>query len=134
MRIIPRVYYHKDIIALINSYIDDGFTSYHSLPEIDQERISAECIKILGTDAYDCIIQSDDFDITLHHLKQYLLTGQREYALDLAETMSKNAVQYFTNIMDSLFSDMSSKKQYENNIACGLKISSNNLNGEIQWV
>jgi translation initiation factor 2B subunit (eIF-2B alpha/beta/delta family) len=88
---------------------------------------------VLGGDAYNCIIDHENFDQTMHHLKQYLLTGERDYALDLAETMRKNALEYFADALDSLFDEKYSEWEYESNLSSGLKPMRYKDNNELRW-
>lgn len=134
MRFIPKCYYNSEIIKLVNYYISEGYTSFRSLDENDQDKLTEKCIQVLGNDADRCITDIDEFSQTLHHFKNYLLTGKKEYAFDLAETMRRNANQHFSEVMDQLFADMTSENENEANKLAGLKPIKDNVTGEQRWV
>jgi hypothetical protein len=102
---LPRFYYHKDITSLVEWYVESGHRSYRKLDIIDKEKLAATCINILGDDAYSCIIEPEEFSLTLQNLKKYLFLGQKEYAIDLAENMKLSAVKYFEEDLDELFAE-----------------------------
>lgn len=103
MRTIPTCYYDKSITKLIDSLIDDGYSSYSELRDIDKQEITAQCIQALGDDAYSCIIEPDDFCKTMSHFKKFLITCDSDEIQDMAEVMRKNAIDYFSDDMDTLF-------------------------------
>ena len=134
MRNIPQVFYHQEIIDLINYFLNAGYESYRSLPEIDRQELTAACIHALGNDAYDSIIDHDDFDIVLHHFKQYLKTGKQEYALDLAETMAKNATEHFSQVLEDLFEEKFNHHEWQVNFESGLIPTKDQSTGELLWL
>ena len=105
MKTIPNCYYDKALLKLIDNNISDGFKSYSSLEDIEKELIAAQCIEILGDDAYTCIIESENFYKTLNHFKKFLRTADQSESYDLVQSMIKNAVEYFTDVMDLLFDE-----------------------------
>jgi len=68
-----------------------------------------------------------------HHFKKYLLSGQKEYALDLAETMRKNANDYFASMMDELFAERMDETGVEVMIEFGMTPRQDKVTGEIIW-
>jgi hypothetical protein len=131
---IPQCYYHQNIIKLIDYYISEANTSYSSLEEIDQDTLTAECIKVLGNDAYVCLIETDNLENTLGDFISFLFNGSMSSAHDLAETMRKNANEYFSPILDRLFAERHSDNIYEKNAKQGRKLIIDRINGESRWL
>ena len=134
MRLIPKIYYSKEILKLIQYYINEGYDSYSALCEIDRQEISAACIHVLGDDAYTALIDHEDFDIVLHHFKQFMKTGKQEYAVDMAVTMSKNAIEYFEEDMNNLFAEKINEYEWDTNFEAGLKPMKDQMTGETIWL
>lgn len=133
MKTIPNCFYNKSLKKLIDNCIDDGFASYSSLDDIDKELIAAECIDALGDDSYPCIIEPAQFSQLLNHFTKFLRTAQSEYSNDLAQTMSKNATDYFADDMDHLFSERVSERKSEMMYEDGFRPEVDRVNGEISW-
>lgn len=133
-RIIPHCFYAHEIISFIDLWIDEGYKSYNNLDYALKETLSALCIKHLGEDAYSCIIDPGDVTQTLHHLRKYIETGQREYALDLAETMRKNAVDHFEDILSHLYEERCEEKQSLRFCELSLVRKVDKINGEISYI
>lgn len=131
MRTIPPCYYHPSILRLIDSYVRDDIKRYSDLEQYDKELITAQILEVLGEEAYDAIIQSDNLHSTIHHLKQYMVTGQKEYAFDLAETMSKNASVYYIDVMDLLFSERVDERMHDVNRENGFYPRRDSVTGEV---
>lgn len=133
MRLIPRCFYNKELLSLINFYIDLNNKSYSSLNDSDKEIITAKCIEILGEDAYQCIIDSPNLANTLSNLSKFLKSGSSENAYDLVRTMAENATTYFEDTMNDLF-DETIKQQHEfSMIEKGFSHYVDKVNGEISW-
>lgn len=128
------VYYNFSIIKLVDEFVSEGFELFSKLEEIDQDMLSAECIKTLGNDSYNCIIQPDDFDQVLHHFTQYLMTAKREYAQDMAETMRKNANLYFAEKLDPIFTERTNLYRHNSSIEGGLKAVRDQQTGEMRYL
>lgn len=127
-------YHHPEIVEVIDLWIGDGYKSYHDLSDGIKEQLALLCMKHLGTDAYSCIIEPDNFTQTLHHLMKYMETGQKEYALDLAETMNKNAVEYFSDALSELFDERYADHEADIMHEAGFVTHQDRDNGEIRWV
>lgn len=132
-RTIPNCFYNQEIINFIDLWIDEGYEVYYKLDIGLKEKLTSLCIKQLGDDAYSCIIEPNDFTQTLHHLRKYIESGQREYALDLAETMRKNAVEYFDNVLSELYEERLNERQSLIRYELGLVPRIDKINGEISW-
>ena len=126
-------YYTPAIIKLIDALIEDGYTSYRDLRDIDKYEISAQCIQALGDEAYSCIIESPDFNSTLSHFKKYLLSVNNDDAIDLAEMLRENAINYFSEAMDSIFISRCTEIRTIEKIETGFFRSVDHINGEIEW-
>lgn len=132
-RIIPNCFYDQEIINFIDLWIDEGYESYDKLDIGLKEKLTSMCIKQLGDDAYNCIIDPEDFTQTVHHLRKYIESGLREYALDLAETMRKNAVEHFDCLLSQLYEERINEKLIIHKINLGLITIQDKVNGEIKW-
>ena len=133
MRTIPRCYYNKALIKIIDGYIEDGFNSYSDLSESDKEIVTAQCIDILGDDAYSCIIDSENFHKTLSHFTKILRTADKDYSYELVDTMRKNATAYFIDDMDELFDERCRDRYLEKMYDYGMKSYVDPINGETIW-
>lgn len=133
MRNIPQCYYNKSLLKLIDRYIEQGFSSYSKLDEIGQEDITAQCIEILGKDAYGCIIDHEDFSSTISHFTKFLRTANQTHAYDLVQTMCKNAREHFVDVMDALFAQRDDEKYTDTMRENGLRPCIDRINGEISW-
>lgn len=126
--------YDQKIINAITKLIDEGYTSFESLEDIHQERLATMCLKYLGTDGYNCIIEPENFSQTIHHLIRYMETGQKEYALDLAETMNKNAIEYFSDDLNRLFEEILYSMDTREKLDAGFYPVKDKINGEVRWI
>jgi hypothetical protein len=125
---------HKTLLDLIDAHISEGTTNYSDLDDASKETLVAHMIKITGTDAYECIIQPDDFTQTLHHFTQYLLKGEKEHALDLAQTMVKNAVDHYESELECVFSTRYEQKLANQKYENGLRPYQDGTTGETLWI
>ena len=104
MTLIPDQFYHKDIIDLIDNYIkEDNIKNFYDLSEDQVDDLVALCLKVQGPKEYECLTESEDLYLTIHYLATYAKTMRAEYALDLANTMLKNATSYMSDILASLY-------------------------------
>lgn len=133
MRILPKFYYDKSIIQVIDNLILDGYKSYNSIDEHDKEIIAAKCINLLGDDAYTCLIDSPNLSKMLNLFKNYLLSSNQDSSYDLLEVMRKNATEYFADDLTDLFSERYDGIQSDINWEKGLRPSKDAINGEITW-
>jgi hypothetical protein len=113
MNNIPRFLFNKEIITNINSLINIGYKSYSNLIDFDKEKIISQIINILGNDAYNLIIDSENFDKTLNYFKDFLLSESANDAFKLAKTMRKNAIEYYEDNLNDLFEYLSYNEMRE---------------------
>jgi hypothetical protein len=112
MRFIPQCYYHSSILDFIKDKIDySGIKSFDYLDDIDQEKLTTLCMDTLGHDAYQVLIEGDNTDNTITHLKKYMLTADMDEAYELLSSIKKNAVQSIKNHMNDLFEDILSERK-----------------------
>lgn len=131
---IPQYFYNKSITTLVDSLIRCGYSTFDSLSDFDKSELTAECLKVLGNDCYNAIIEHDNFELTVEHFVRYLLKGSHSDAYELAETMRKNAVEYFTDEIEELFSERLEDRNIGIKIELGLKPYKHADNGEITWI
>lgn len=135
MKQLPTFIYNKDVIEMIDKLImDDGYADYDSVDIIDKERLVVKLIGLLGTDAYTAITEADNFADTLCNLMQYMTTCSIEKSYDLAETMRKNAVQYFDNMLTELFHERYELIAVDRMKENGLQPIIDSVTGETRWV
>jgi len=130
---IPKYMYKKEITGLVDSLIRCGYESYAGLEDHDKDFLTAECMKALGTDCYNAIIEHDNFEQTVEHFVRYLLKGSHSQAYALAETMRNNAVEHFTYEMDQLFAERVADRRIATFIEAGLQPIRHLDNGEVTW-
>lgn len=123
----------KPILDLINKHIEDGFISFRSLHPLDQSEISSHCIKVLGNDAFECLIAHSDMDKTLNLFSKYLSGDTENNLCDLLQTMAKGANEFFAKDMDILFDEMISLRNNDINHEKGLRSYTDQVVGEIFW-
>jgi hypothetical protein len=95
----------KGLSKLIDDLIDCGRESFSSLRDTDKKELTAHCIRILGDDAYVCIINSEKFSDTLVSFKRFLTSCMHDEAIEMAEIMSQNAIKYFEEDLNSIFEE-----------------------------
>lgn len=129
MTYIPSCYYAKPILKLLDSLIDEGYQSYVSLSEADQDRVIALCMDALGDDAYSCL----DLEETTSHLQKYILSFKPEDAVRLANKMRGKALSYFKDVMIQLFDERKAIYNSAVNFEHGFVSSMNRNSGESEW-
>lgn len=104
---IPKYLYEKPIYSLLESFIyEDNIGSYSSLEESDKEYLALRIIKVLGTDAYNIIIGSNNFDKTLHYFSKFLQTANPSDLYDLGCQMRSNALDHYDYDLEQLFNEI----------------------------
>jgi len=102
----PLYLYTPEITHLIQDYIYDGFKSYEDLSDYEKSNLTVAAMNALGEDAHEAIVEHEDLRLVIHHMKMFIKTAKKEYATDLAETMAKNAVEYFDRSLSELYSEI----------------------------
>jgi len=119
----------QEITETENRYLDTDITFREMavkimLDEADQE-IKDEIFMIM----------QEDESVMLHHLKKYMETGQREYALDLAESLNDCVYKYFDPYLRAIytqaFNDYFDIRRDEQLEKYGKKTTINHINGEL---
>jgi hypothetical protein len=106
MKQFPNWLYKKDVKDFIQDRIHDGIKDFESLDELDQDKLVVMAMSLLEGDSYSCIINADDYDTMLGEMMRYIMTNSNENAYSLAETLRKNAIQYFTEDFNLIFEEM----------------------------
>lgn len=133
METIPTCYYSRSLLKLIDSLVDEGYSSYRVLSPADKDQVTAECISVLGDDAYACIIDSVDFYKTLKNFKLFLLSGKKDDAYELASIMKENANDYFDEPMNALFEERKSMLEYQDKIEHNFFPYTDQMDGSTIW-
>lgn len=124
---------HPEIIKQIKSHVGNGYDSFAVLPAIYKDNLIATCVASLGNHGIECITESHDAFLVLHHLMRYLTTGSKTHAADMAETVKKNAMEYFSNDLEEIFTEIYNDWEYDAHINAGYKPFKDNINGELRW-
>jgi transcription elongation factor GreA-like protein len=132
MNLLPLCYYHKEILEIIEQYLDEDYTSFDNLSPPEKEMLIAVCIKHVGIDALQMVTDNHKEQI-IHHLHNYMLLGDSRYATDLAEVLNKNAVDYYSQRMSFLFEELYEERQNDILRDMGLRQVVDPINGEIMW-
>ena len=130
MNLIPTCYYNKPLLNLIDSLVDEGYSTYSSLSEADRDKITTQCMETLGDDAYFCMLESDN---VIPNLKKFILSCKEEDALSLGMSLRKSADNYFNDVMASLFEERVNKRISSINYDHGLFKSMDKNTGEMEW-
>lgn len=128
--IISNCYYTKSLLNEIDTLIDYGY-DYHNLTDADKDKLIAECISCLGSDAYECIIDSDNLNA---FLKKFILSCKKDDANDLAMHLRQSATEYFNPVLESLFEERKSNRQIKNNFDHGFFQYMDRNSGETEWL
>jgi hypothetical protein len=102
---IPHYLYEKPIYSYLETLIDNGLHVY-DLDEEEREDLVVRIIQVLGTDAYNVIIGSDDFDKTLNYFSKFLQTADPSDLYDLGCQMRDNALDHYNYDLEQLFNEI----------------------------
>ena len=106
--IVPPVYRTPKLLKFILGEIEDSPLGYYKTPlefrQIAIKILLDEMDKDVEDDLY-MLFQSDP-TILMHHLKCYLETGSKEFAVDLAESLSDAAYKYFEPVIHKLYDEI----------------------------
>lgn len=133
MRLIPEVYYNKELLEQIDMLISEGNNSYFDLDESDKENLSSTCLTLLGNDAEHCITGGEDFHLVVQHLSKFLRTADADEGFCLLDIIRRNTVNYFSEVLTQLFSERSDEIEYERNIENDFVPYSDPITGELTW-
>ena len=122
------------LIKEIDNLIIEGHPTYYGLCDADKDYLVGLYMESMGANAFECISESDDLDITLHRLKQFILRGSTAKAYELAETMRTNAEKYLCKLIAKLYEERTSVVEPELKREAGLKPYQHKDNGETTWM
>lgn len=105
---VPPIYKNPRFLKFVKSIIDDDPVSYGRLDRSTKETLVNQLVDYLGDSFRDDLFDmlADNPRIMMHHLTKYMTTGRREYALDLAESLSDALYTYFDPILKGIYNDM----------------------------
>lgn len=130
---IPSFLYDNKIYSYIESLVLKGVDDFYDLHEEEKDHITILIIDVLGADAYNIIIGSDDLDKTLNCFKNFLQTASREDAVETLYQMRTNALDHYAYSISLLFASIKSKHEYETKNEKGLIPITNIQTGELEW-
>jgi len=96
---IPECYYDKSITSFIDNLIDDGYTSFDEIVDVDKDILISKSINLMGSDAYDFIYDCD----FLSKFSRHLITNKPEDQSELIETLKESADAFFSQGLSDLF-------------------------------
>lgn len=126
-------YIKQNIIKEIDNLILEGYQSYSSLPDHHKNDLVALYMDSMGKDVFECISESDDTDIAIHKLRQFIYFGGANKAYDLAETLRNNAEKYLSHSLQELYDERVSVVEADLKRESGLKPYQHKDNGETLW-
>ncbi len=102
---VPKVYYHKDIVSIVDECIDLKFLTYDECPEFYKERLTALCIQVLEEDGYMFITEAENLMATLKSLTFYIRNSSDINANHVAENLKIGALNHAEKSMSLLFEE-----------------------------
>lgn len=108
---IPNYMYDERIYSYAESLIDEGFLSYHAISTSDKEHFITLIIDVLGEEAYQILIGSDNLDKTLHLFAKYLKSKSKIDSENFISALRENALDYYDYYLQNLFDEVLSRQQ-----------------------
>lgn len=130
---IPQFFYDARIYDYINELVTFGATDFSSILDTERDNITIKIIDVLGADAYNILIGSDDFDKLLNNFKTFLKTANSESAYETLQTMRSNALDHYAVHIEDLMDEIKDSRRNTRRIEAGMKPMIDNQNGEITW-
>ncbi len=125
--------YAQQLIKEIDLLIENGNTSFLNLDDTDKDTLITLKIKSRKNNAYECITDANDTQEIVNAMGKFIFLRSTDSAIELAESMRDNAIQFYTSDLTELFNErlqiIESDTHYEN----GLKPIQDQSNGEITW-
>jgi hypothetical protein len=121
------------LLKEIDYFIFEGHASYFDLSPADRQILVALYMESMGNDALECISESDDLDISLHKLKQFIYHGSTQKAYELADTLRRNAENYLSKSLSKLYDERAELLDVETKREAGFVPYQHKDNGEIEW-
>jgi hypothetical protein len=104
MKSVHPIFKTKEVRHFINELIENyHYQDYSQLSESDKAQLASLLIEASGKDGeHECIVESNNFDQTMHYLKKALCGNQKDNQ-DFLRIIKSNAIHYYENTMESLF-------------------------------
>jgi hypothetical protein len=103
---IPQFLYDNRIVSIMDDAIEFGAVSFDKIKQDIRSSLAVAIIDVLGTDAYDLLIGSDNFDKTLKYFSAFLKTGKQEDAYDLLTQLRENSLDHYEFHLETLFNEI----------------------------
>lgn len=117
-----------------NLILDSNCHSYFDLCPSDKQALVALYMDCMGKDAFECISESDDLDISVHKLRQFIYFGNTEKAYDLADTLRRNVEKYLNKTLSKIYDERVDTIEIERKHESGLVPYRHKDNGETTWM
>lgn len=101
MTMIPNCYYDRSITSFIDRLIDDGYTNFDEILDVDKDILISKTINIMGSDAYDFIYDTDFISMFSKHL----ISNKRDEEHEMIETLKESANKFFSRGISELFQE-----------------------------
>lgn len=102
---VPEYLYNTRLLEEIRDHIVDKKDSYIKLSDAEKSKLVKICLDILGEDAWEVIIESEDRHMIMSHFKRFLATSKQEHAQDMAIAMEYIACSHFSKYFVRLFEE-----------------------------
>lgn len=103
--IVPSYLNDKALKHMITSYIQDGYTNYDDMYDSHKKVLIAAALGLVE-DPIQVMFYSENKINVLHHFMNYMTRGDRDYAADFAENISKNVSSYLEKDVRNLFNEI----------------------------
>jgi hypothetical protein len=118
----------KEILSEIRDLVDFGATSFESLDDIDQDKLTA-----LAISACD-----GDLDIVLSHqallkISIYFQTYERDDEIEMTRSIQQCSREYFSESFNQLIQEEIDNRFQDNLYASGKSMAIDKVNGEAYW-
>ena len=131
---IPKFYYTKEILQFIDEAISDGVKSYDLMPEADREKLTSLCIFAAGEQAHTFITENPNLDKAICKLRNFLVSGKSENAIDLMTLLADGAVKGEEKTLTELFDERYSYYLAERKMEAGFRSTKDLQTGDQIWI
>lgn len=101
---------NNKISRILENAIDiHGCHSFDQVKNQFRGELVSAIIELLGTDAYQLLIGSDNFDKTLKYFSNYINSGRQEDGYDLLTQMRECALDHYEYGLEKLFDEIKSQ-------------------------
>jgi hypothetical protein len=63
-------------------------------------------LEIYGDQVHDFLVENNNLNLIMYHLRKYAISLNKQFAVDLAETLLLSAIDYYTVNLDYVFEEI----------------------------